>query len=329
MATSVNAAFAEFLANSVNLDPDVTAQARASRDWLVAQLHGFPLSDTTFPLSFEAQDVFFGSFHRRTKIRELDDIDLIACLSAEGSKYWSDPGRIRIRVPDNTRLRSLCHDDTDELNSRKVINRFIRGLETVPQYKNSGTRNGEAVVLELESRPWSFDIVPGFFTEPEADGRTYYLIPDGNGHWKKTDPRIDQERITSINAAHQGNVLHPIRLIKFWNRRPVAPAIPPYVLECMVLDHYQTATASKWPDLEVAPVLLTIATAVLGPVHDPKGIQGDLNQLSFADRLSIYRRANQDAVAAVEAREAERRGDHRAAIVLWGQIFGSDFPQYG
>jgi len=29
----------------------------------------------------------FGSFARRTKIRELDDIDLMKCLSAQGAYY--------------------------------------------------------------------------------------------------------------------------------------------------------------------------------------------------------------------------------------------------
>src|SRR5205823_663914 len=109
MATTVNQAFAEFMANSVNLDPADTATARGSRDWLAAQVRTFHEEFPDFPRPYEERDIFYGSFHRRTKIRPLDDIDLISCLHAQGCTYLSYGDReIRISVPQEAeRLRLL------------------------------------------------------------------------------------------------------------------------------------------------------------------------------------------------------------------------------
>jgi len=331
VAKTVNEAFRQFLAETVNLDASVAADARSSRDWLTAQLRTLHERYDDFPLSYAECDIDFGSFARRTKIRELDDVDLISCMKSEGSTYLDTGGALTIYVPDGARLRDLCNDGSNQLNSRKVINRFVDHLGDIPQYAKSAiSRNGEAAVLDLVSYRWSFDIVPGFFTSPEANGRTYYVISDGQGAWKKTDPRIDRDRVSAVNRRHSGHVLNALRVIKFWNRRTTMPTIPPYVLECMVLGHYESAfvTCTEYVDLEVAPFLSALASAVFDPVCDPKGIQGDLNTLSFADRLAISARANQDAARAKQAQQAEAIGDQAGAIRQWGSIFGSLFPSY-
>ena len=333
MATNVNEAFTLFMANHVNLDPAETVTARGSRDWLATQLRAFHTDFADFPRPYEEKDIFYGSFHRRTKIRPLDDIDLIACLHAQGCTYLSYGTEIRLTVPQEAeRLRPLCHDESQELNSRKVINQFVRRLSKIPQYRRADIgRNGEAAVLSLESYTWSFDIVPAFFTKPESDGRTYYLIPDANGHWKKTDPRIDQDRITQTNQAHDGNLLPVIRLMKYWNRRTTKPVIDSYVFETIVVNHFRASTskATVYIDLHVEAPLREISSAILQLISDPKGIQGDLNQTSLGDRFAISTRATHDAARAVEARNAENRDDHKGAIRLWSEIFGPDFPAYG
>ena len=276
-------------------------------------------------------DTPYGSFARRTKIRELDDIDLIVGVNAVGSIYSQSGDSISIYVDDETRLRELCFDGTNSLDSRKVINRFIKYLNEVPQYsKAESGRNGSAAVLNLSSYTWSFDVVPGFFTNPELDGRTYYLIPNGNGYWMKTDPRIDQARVTAINQQHTGNVLNVVRILKYWQRRPTMPAARSYLFECILLDYYEAkmTPASAYVDLEMSPALRYVACAILSDVNDPKGIQGNINHLSWEDRLKISKRASGDAAKAASAWTAEQKGDHKESIRLWGEIFGYAFPCY-
>lgn len=332
MATTVIAAFNEFLSEHVNLDPTITTQARASRNWLLDQIQVLPSKYSDFPVLYPDVDIYYGSFARRTKIRELDDLDMIVGISALGTTYLDYGSTVHLVVPYGIALRDLCHDGTNLLNSRRVINKFVNCLSNVPQYAKSDIkRNGAAAVLNLTSYTWSFDIVPGFFTTPEWDGRTYYIIPDGEGHWMKTDPRIDRERTTAVNQAHDGNVLNVIRSIKYWNRRPTMPTMPSYLLECIILNYYESRTykAVSFVDLEVGSVLSYLATAILGPIQDPKHIQGDINTLMWDDRATILSRANSDTAKATAARAAENTKDYELSINIWREVFGSSFPKYG
>jgi len=333
MATTVNQAFREFLTNTVNLDNDETKTARSSRDWLVDQISRFPESIDNFPRLYEERTIFFGSFARRTKIRPLDDIDIMICLSAEGSTYYEGSETIEINVSDNAdKLLSLCNNGSNILNSIKVVNKFVSSLRTVPQYKKAATkRNQEAAVLQLSSYDWAFDVVPCFYTKPDIFGRCYYLIPDGSGGWKKTDPRIDQERVTTINQQHDGNVLNVIRILKYWNNRPTMPSMSSYLIEVMILNYYETkgSKASKYVDLEIPDVLEHIWANILHNINDPKGIQGNINHLTYEERKKISTRAWQDKNMAEKARRHESDGDHRRSIEKWSEVFGTAFPAYG
>lgn len=48
MASTVNNAFAEFMKNIVNLDPDITSKARKSRDNLIDNINSFSDNDDFF-----------------------------------------------------------------------------------------------------------------------------------------------------------------------------------------------------------------------------------------------------------------------------------------
>ena len=96
MAKSVISAFNEFLNNYVNLKSTKSKKARNSRDWLMEQIHSFTDKDNTFPKLYPEKDIFYGSFARNTKIRELDDIDIMICISSNGSVYNDYSDNIQI-----------------------------------------------------------------------------------------------------------------------------------------------------------------------------------------------------------------------------------------
>ncbi|MCB9222412.1 MAG: nucleotidyltransferase [Ignavibacteria bacterium] len=330
MAKTVNGAFETFLKDKVNLDKDETTKARSSRDWLIAQI-GLFQNDETFPKSYSEKDIHYGSFARRTKIRPLDDIDLMICLSGQGGHYNEYSDKIEITVNPQSNLKALCNDYSDILNSKIVINKFLSKLSNIPQYSNAEIkRNLEAATLKLKSYDWVFDIVPCFFTAPDALGKTYYLIPDGKGNWKKTDPRIDKEKSANTNQKHSGYVLNVIRVIKYWNKRPTMPSMPSYLLETMILNYYdsKTDTASQFVDLEIGPVLAYIETYIQYQVSDPKGIQGNINNLSWDEITKISNRAKSDKLKANEARRFESNNDHEKSINKWREILGNEFPKY-
>lgn len=328
MVTNVNEAFNEFLSHTVNLDSQASILAKRSRDWLVDRIHCFPGRDNSFPRLYDGFDVFFGSFERKTKKRELDDIDLMICLSAEGVTYTDWGSKVLIgNTREGSPLHNLRFDDGLYLNSKRVINKFLPALSGIPQYdKAEMHRRGEAATLSLKSYPWVFDIVPCFVTAEEFSGKTYYLIPDGDGHWQKTDPRIDRARVERLTAMRGTIMLDVIRLTKYWNSRPTMPTIASYTLENMILDYYENNISYNYPDLEFTRVIKYIENAIFSPVADPKGIQGDLNSTSWTDRFSISSRCGSDHLKCVEARDLETQREYRRSISKWREIFGGDFP---
>ena len=138
MAKTVNAAFDYFMANYVNLDKEEVSSAKSSRSWLVDQIQGFDGNVSEFPVLYSDMDIFFGSFERKTKKRELDDIDMIITLSAQGSSYLELSDKVEITVSESaTHLKKYLHDYTNKINSKKIINKFISALSNVPQYEKS------------------------------------------------------------------------------------------------------------------------------------------------------------------------------------------------
>jgi hypothetical protein len=272
----------------------------------------------------------YGSFSRKTKIKPLDDIDMMIILHAQGATYMPGMSPFDVYNSGNSRFFSdLCFDGTIQVNSIRLINRFKEYLAAIPQYKHADIkRNQEAVTLELQSYEWVYDIVPCFITNPEWDGRTYFLIPDGNGHWKKTDPRIDKKNVLDTQVAQEVSIVDVIRLIKYWNCRPIMPSMPSYLLENIVLNYFNATVRGKWVDIEVRDCFAYIADAILTAVPDPKKIQGDLNSLTWDDRNKIRRRALDDHARATDALVYEQKDKMKESIGKWREIFGNEFPAF-
>ena len=284
--------------------------------------------DTDFFTLYEDKILRFGSFERCTKIRPIDDIDLMLCLSGEGTRTYIQSGdTFYINGSESDSFNRLMTDNTNHLNSTKVINRFTAKLSDLPDYSKAEIhKNHEAATLQLKSYTWNFDIIPCFYTDVD-----FYLIPDGHGNWKKTDPRIDNKRVTDINRKHNGKLLELIRLAKYWNNRKVTIRIGSYLLECMIIQRYENKKASEkwWIDFEFKDLLKYLSSAILFDVDDPKGIQGNLNSLCWNDRCKISYALTNSYNKAVEALNIELHDkDQKGAIAKWREVFGNDFPEY-
>ncbi len=333
MALTVIQAFNEFMREQVDLEPSNVTQAKNSRSWLLEKIETFPKNDFSFPSLYSEKNIFFGSFSRGTKKKPLDDIDIMIALWADSSTYFENASSTTIEVTNpNSRLKKLCFDGTNNLNSIKVVNKIVSSLKEIPQYSRSDIkRNQEAAVLRLNSYDWDFDIIPCFFTSADSLGRTFYLIPDGKGSWKKTDPRIDHNLCKTIDDKHDNNVRRLIRIMKYWNKRPTMPSMGSYLLETLILNYYKSKhyTTSEFVDLEIPSLLEYIGTHILSDVQDPKAIQGNINSLDIEERIKIAIRANIDKTKADAARSYESATELKASINKWRDIFGEGFPKHG
>ncbi|HIF9459155.1 TPA: hypothetical protein ACX6SN_003833 [Photobacterium damselae] len=333
MATTVESAFTKFMRDYVDLNSNDVSKARNSRNWLITQLNKLADEEENgFPSFYKEKHMGFGSFSRSTKKRELDDIDHMICMKANNCWYSEDRDTIYIHVPESAGkvFKSLKHDDdSDHLNSTKVINLFVRSLKNVPQYSNSEkhARSGEAATLKLTSYTWNFDIIPCFFTAEDKYKKTYYIMPDGQGHWKKTDPRIDKKKTTKINQDNNGNILKVIRAMKYWNKRSTMRSMGSYLLENIILDFYSENKTKNYIDYDLVDILSYMVDAINMDIEDPKGLQGNINYLSDEDKKSISDRAKRDSELAKEAKELEFTNP-KIAISKWRNIFGDNFPDY-
>lgn len=328
MAKTVNEAFNKFNTDTVNLDPDRTKVARSSRDWLIGQLISLPEKAEDFPKLYENMHIKFGSFARNTKIRPLDDIDLILTFSGEGATYNTVTygQNYILTVPESAKLlRKLCNDD-GTLNSIKLVNKIVSSLNKIEQYKSADKhRKQEAATLNLNSYEWVFDIVPAFYTDTK-----YYIIPDGQGGWKATDPNIDQDRVSTINKKYDGKVLQLIRTLKFWNNRASMTTIPSYLFENLVLNFTESKdTLNDYIDINLINFWYYLKTAIYNEVNDPKGFQGNLNTLTYAEKVGISTKANDTYTKGYEAYRIETEEKNQSkSINKWIEIFGDKFPKY-
>lgn len=328
---TVNIGFDTFIKDFVDLDKDNTEKARSSRDWLYEQLKGFPASVDNFPNLYSGKETKgFGSFRRRTKIRPLDDIDFLLVFSGEGTTYTEySVDEIELNVPESAeKLRQLCNDG-NKLNSIKVVEKIKKSLSNIPQYQKAEIhRRQEAATLKMTSYDWNFDIVPAFITSEDSQGRTYYIIPNGSGKWKKTDPRIDNERTKNANQSFGGNVLGFVRLIKYWNCNSTAPKISSYLMENIILDYFDSKYSWTGRKEEIRDFFWDLKTSIYCAHYDPKGIQGDLNNLDFETKSKISNQAGNCYDYVCEAIELENKGNHKEAVDKWRKVFGDEFPGY-
>src|SRR5690554_7464577 len=107
MATTVNNAFKEFMRDKVNLDTDKTKTARKSRDNLIENIHSLGDDEDFFNL-YNDIDIAFGSFARKTKIRPLDDIDIMIGIRGDGSTYYDSGNDVKIYVQNDDSAQKGC-----------------------------------------------------------------------------------------------------------------------------------------------------------------------------------------------------------------------------
>lgn len=156
------------------------------------------------------------------------------------------------------------------------------------------------------------------------------MIPDGQGHWKNTDPRKDRMRVTEVNQSYGGNALPLIRLMKYWKKRAWGESVSSYMFEQLMLNCISEghAVGDSWSK-RATSVLGYLKYAILNPVPDPKGIQGDLNTLDYLARIDLANTARHNHSTAVLARADEALDKPQEAIEKWRSIFGYSFPGYG
>ena len=273
----------------VDLDPDQTELARVSRDFLFTQLKLLDVNNRyIFPKLYK-DPMPYGSLARKTKIRPLDDIDLLLLLEGTGTvseKSHNDAFTYLLRIADKYSVLEPFGDSSSSslpsyhgyVNSIKVMNAIKSSLSKVTYYKKAEIRrNQQAIVLNLTSYDWSFDVVPAVPIKNREGDITYYLIPNGSGKWMRTDPRKDTARLTAINQQHSVSIQSVIRLLKRWNRRTTKPRLDSYYFEALCLNVFDFAGRKSGISESIEYFFLMCPSYIWQSCPDPKGLGDDLD----------------------------------------------------
>ena len=331
MALTVNQAFDEFMRTHVNLSAADNKTAKDDVENLYAGIQ--EQSDDDFFKLYQDVNMYFGSFARKTKCQPLNDVDIMLGLSAEGCTYEEfDWDNIIIHPSVSSKAQQDCKDEKEYLDSNSLLGKVKSLLKEFSDLRSCEIKkNQETIVFNIKKRDWSFDVVPCFYTKPQEDGRQYYLIPNGSGRWKKADPRRDKYHMLDLDKSNNGYVLPTIRLFKWWNKYSKALTLEGYVMECLLAKYFEDNKCSPYVEINFINLLDYFAENIYNPIPDPKGIQEDLNTLSFYERRNLSEKAKNVYQKTISAHLAEVKDkDHKKAINIWGDIFGPDnFPSYG
>lgn len=324
---TVEGALRSFARRHIDLTTTEVTQARRSRTFLIQRLKGLTGKDSVPRLTGTVMP--FGSFARRTKIRPLDDIDLLVVIRGTDLRVdgWGLPTDLKLKpVPGAWPPKYL--DTGGHLNSRIVLNGLKAHIASIPQYKTTSKRiSGQAVVLKPGTRAWTFDLVPAVAIR-DKKAVTHYLIPNGKGAWMATDPRRDALKTRQASAQVAGAMYEIIRLVKYWNRRGGKPRLGSYHLEVMAMEGLTNQPFLTGDPLAMMEACLQhISMRIYYHYPDPKGLVGPIDEgVSFEARQKIAQAAR---TAAEHVRQAAAlRQDARTAWTHLQKVFGDEFPKW-
>ena len=201
---------------------------------------------------------------------------------------------------------------------------LLRGAlqQTYPQTPDI-SRNGQAVTVRFSD--FVVDVVPGF--NRQGGG---FLIPDSvGGRWIETDPRSHVELVSSANAAHGGDLVPLIKMVKAWNRTD-GRHFRSFHLEVLTLKLLSGVTISDYPS-GVRYFMDKARDEIKHRNPDPAGYSGDVGSYiktgaEIEAASARFQRAYEKAVSAESHAAAGSTAD---AIGSWRTLLGDHFPAYG
>lgn len=284
----------------------------------------------TVAVSFDQfyDQINLGGDHRSTANGRRDDIVAKLGKSFEIVEAFSTGS-----IPKFTALRQ--HADLDVIVALHY-DRHIKGktptevLQSVrnalSQWRTGVRRNGQAVTLSYTTWP-SVDVVPVSRSVDSNGMVTHYNVPDSNtDKWIESKPKELAAAIESKASNCGSNFRRIIKMIKHWNRIH-SDYLQSYHIEVLSIKILNgDLSDTPWQVFQffsnARPLLESYLWYETGFADD---------YLSWSDRQEVLKRFD---TAISKSRDAWHKTygsntDHKGAIEIWRQIFGSEFPAYG
>ncbi|MDD3119815.1 MAG: hypothetical protein PHF46_00190 [Candidatus Gracilibacteria bacterium] len=180
-----------------------------------------------------------GSYSRSTKIDPIDDLDIFFNINFSNTQIENSNNGIKIFLTgdyNNHQLKNFCTYENYKyyVSPIQLINHIGKIIGETYATTNKHSRNGECYTVNLSSYSLTIDCVPYTGVRNED----YLLIPAGGNNliWKKTNPKVDKEKIDELNSEnnYNGKLKGIIKIIKYWNKNKNTSKIKSYTLECLI-----------------------------------------------------------------------------------------------
>ena len=198
--------------------------------------------------------------------------------------------------------------------------------DALGEWRTGVRRNGQAVTLHYKTWP-NVDIVPVSRVVNDDGSISHYNVPDSNTDtWIKSKPKTLAATIGSKSSECNHNFRRIIKMIKHWNRIH-SDYLRSYHIEVLAIKVLNgNLDDTTW---EVFKFFDNARKLLEGPHWYVTGFSDDY--LSWSDRQEVLKRFD---TAISKSRDAWLKtygtnSDHKGAIEIWKQIFGTEFPSYG
>jgi hypothetical protein len=237
-----------------------------------------------------------GGYPRHTLIAPLSEADIDIFMVLDAGYFVSD----------------------EQANLLDRVKRVLQRTYKTPKI----SRNGQAVTITFND--FLVDVVPAFTRK----GGGYLIANSISETWVSTDPTVHINAIAKGNAAHDGDLVPLIKMIRAWNRN-IGHAFVSFYLELITNEILTGVTISDFPS-GLRYFFDKGRERIKTKVSDPAGFGGYINPLdevsTVAEAVSRFETAYSRAA---KAESYAKNGYTSLAIDEWRKVFGDYFPAYG
>ena len=191
-------------------------------------------------------------------------------------------------------------------NPQSVLTKFKNYLNSLPDYEGKVSQSRPCVTIELSKL--HIDVLPAL----RENGALYIPNEDLDG-WMYTNPKTHTENLNRVDDFRDGKVKPIVKAVKSWKRNNgiVFPSFHVEEIACNIFSY------KSIDDIDQA-IYDWFNSASIYVVKDRFNTENQYNDaLSAID--GVVEKLN-------SAREKSKQGESAAALKIWHDVFGSDFP---
>lgn len=289
----VSKAINNYISNEIRLNMSDISQSSKSREWFITRIENEIKKNGNNPQLYAPEPfIYFGSYFKGTKVKAVDEYDVLLVIDSNNGTYSSNGveiGKGQGSASPNHKYDQAFHkSDGNGVSPAKLLNWLQRIAKNVTDSFGGETpiRAGQAVTAEIKSSNIKIDLVPaGIFKK--SNGEIFYNIPRGdvNNGWIATSPRTD---ISLLNGAanKRNNLKNVVRILKRI-KDTYNFLVPSFAIETSVIEyvHYNAWYQDLYTDVRGSLEYLAELFKI-GKIPDP--LDPTNNLISGIDSLSWY-----------------------------------------